>query len=177
MKTCWDGDLFYKTVEFAMKKHNGQTIMLSKMPYIGHVFEVFGESVMGCIKEDIKVDWNLLMQVALLHDVLEDTNCTYEELDGVFGHEVATGVLALTKNENLPYQKRLDDSIDRICLQQKEISIIKLADRIVNLQEKPTEWNAEKLLSYKNDAIKILKRLGHASKYLSQRLEEKIEQY
>ena len=177
MKNYWNGDLFYKVVEFAMKKHNGQTIMLTKMPYIGHVFEVFGECINCCNQEKLDVDYNYLMIVALLHDTLEDTSCTYDEISNTFGQSVANGVLALTKNSKLSYTERLIDSLDRILLEQKEVSLVKLADRIVNLQEKPTEWNLEKLKSYKKDSELILQKLGGVSKILSQRLKEKINTY
>lgn len=177
MIECWDADLFYKTVEFVMKQHDGQKIMLSKMPYIGHLFEVFGECVNGCFSEKILIDYNFLMQVSLLHDVLEDTNCTYKELKNHFGHEIANGVLALTKNQTLPYELRLKDSLNRILKQPKEVALVKLADRIVNLQEKPLEWNKEKLKHYQKDAVLILETLGNFSKFLSSRLNDKIQTY
>ena len=102
--------------------------MLSQMPYIGHVFEVFGECINACLDDNLKVDWNYLMQVSLLHDTLEDTNCTYQELCSNFNEEIANGVLALTKDEKLPYDLRLQDSINRIKLERIETCLIKLFD-------------------------------------------------
>ena len=177
MNKYWNGDLFYKVVEFAMKKHDGQKIMLSKMPYIGHVFEVFGECVAACLEENISVKWDYLMMVAMLHDTLEDTDCTIQEIVDFFGVDVANGVKALTKDEKLPYQERIQDSLNRIILEGQEVALIKMADRIVNLQEKPTEWDSRKLAQYKEDSLKILNTFGHNSKILSERLKLKIEKY
>ena len=50
-------------------------------------------------------DINTAVQIALLHDVLEDTDTTYEELEETFGNDVATGVLTLTKQTELPIYK------------------------------------------------------------------------
>ncbi len=177
MNNYWNGDLFYKTIEFAQKKHEGQKIMLSQMPYIGHVFEVFGECVSGCLEDNANINWDYLMQVALLHDTLEDTNCTYNELCITFNKEIADGVSALTKNTDLPYNLRIQDSLRRIKLCKPEIALIKLADRIVNLQEKPIQWDNNKLINYKQDAELILEEIGYVSKTLSYRLQQKIENY
>jgi len=52
--------------------------------------------------------------VALLHDVLEDTTVTAEELAAEFGTEVITGVLALTKTKLLPKTGQMNDSLQRL---------------------------------------------------------------
>lgn len=177
MKEFWNADLFYKVVEFAMKKHDGQIRMMSNMPYIGHVFEVFGECTKACLQEEIDVDWNYLMMVALLHDTLEDTDCSYSEISAMFGKPVADGVMALTKNTSLDYEKQIEESLTRIVKQPKEVSLIKMADRIVNMQDTPVEWSHTKRKQYKIDAVKILNTLGKNSKILSFRLQDKINKY
>lgn len=47
-------------------------------------------------------DLDLALQVALLHDTLEDTETTFGEVSEMFGPDIAAGVLALTKNDTLP---------------------------------------------------------------------------
>ena len=65
-----------------------------------------------------------------------------------FGKDVADGVLALTKNENLPKEDRMRDSLERLLKQPKQVQIVKLADRITNLQAPPHYWTKEKIVNY-----------------------------
>lgn len=83
---------------------------------------------------------------------LEDTDTTYPELVRTFGPAVADGVLALTKEDSVgtdltPYQRkerRMADSLERIKAQPKEIWMVKMADRITNLQPPPKQWTPER---------------------------------
>ncbi|MDR3246704.1 MAG: HD domain-containing protein, partial [Prevotellaceae bacterium] len=124
-------------------------------------------------------DFNLplAMQAALLHDVLEDTQTTEAELEERFGKAVTDGVKALSKNESLPKDQRISDSLHRIKLQPKEIWAVKLADRITNLQPPPAYWSREKILNYKKDAILIYDMLKEGNPYLANRLKSEIERY
>jgi (p)ppGpp synthase/HD superfamily hydrolase len=71
------------------------------MPYVVHLSNVAMEIL---IASQNTTNFNLssAIQIALLHDTLEDTSATYEELEDEFGKEVAKGVQALTKNDKLP---------------------------------------------------------------------------
>jgi guanosine-3',5'-bis(diphosphate) 3'-pyrophosphohydrolase len=86
----------------------------------------------------------LALPVALLHDTLEDTNTTPDELSQIFGEEITQGVMSLTKDEFLPKEQQMDDCLRRIILQPKEIWAVKLADRITNLQPPPSHWIEQK---------------------------------
>jgi (p)ppGpp synthase/HD superfamily hydrolase len=123
------------------------------------------------------VDSDLAVQCALLHDVLEDTPTTYQEIETQFGKAVAAGVLSLSKDAALPKEQRLEDSLARIRLQPKEVWIVKLADRITNLAPPPAFWTREKCQHYLRDAFIIHSALKEASAYLGNRLLEKIEAY
>jgi GTP diphosphokinase / guanosine-3',5'-bis(diphosphate) 3'-diphosphatase len=69
------------------------------------------------------------------------------------------------------------DSLRRIKLQPREVWLVKLADRIVNLQPPPEHWQADKIAAYRAEARVILAALGEASPLLAARLAEKIEAY
>ena len=71
----------------------------------------------------------------------------------------------------------MQDSIVRIRKQPKEVWMVKLADRITNLQPPPKHWNKAKVKKYRNGAILILEKLGEANPYLAQRLNKKIAEY
>ena len=120
---------------------------------------------------------NVAVQCALLHDVIEDTEIGFEELETQFGQVVAEGVLALTKDPNLSKSDAMDDSLARILRCPAEVWIVKLSDRITNLQKPPESWSAKKRTYYVEEAETILKTLGPASAYLTNRLARKIEVY
>ena len=172
----WSQDLFLKTMRFAWEAHTGQKIPGSELPYVVHVSSVCME-IMAAVCAGETDNPDLAIQCALLHDVIEDTGKTYDEIKQIFGTGVADGVLALTKNQNIKKESRMADSIERIKLQPREIWMVKLADRITNLQPPPPHWAKEKIENYRLEADYILKHLGSASPLLKERLTKKIENY
>ncbi len=102
---------------------------------------------------------------------------TYEELKSQFGQPVADGVLALTKDKNIEKKTQMSDSIRRIKLQPNEIWMVKMADRITNLQPPPFYWTIEKRKKYLDQAKLILDELKSGSDFLSDRLTAKILEY
>ncbi|WP_456312610.1 HD domain-containing protein [Pseudomonas shirazensis] len=170
--------IYQKTIIFATLKHleNNQTITDSNLPYVIHLSNVAMEILIASHHTE-EFDLNLATQVALLHDTLEDTNTTFDELKLEFGIEVAEGVSALSKNDNLPKEEKMLDSLNRISKQKKEIWAIKLADRITNLQKPPKRWDNLKRIMYKEEAKIILEKLKGGNVYLENRLRSKIEEY
>ena len=69
------------------------------------------------------------------------------------------------------------DSLERIGKQPKEVWMVKLADRITNLQPPPKHWNKEKIANYRHEAQLILEALKEGSAGLALRLERKILDY
>jgi (p)ppGpp synthase/HD superfamily hydrolase len=55
--------------------------------------------------------------------------------------------------------------------------MVKLSDRITNLQPPPRHWSKEKTRTYRSEAILILDKLGDANRYLAERLKTKIAEY
>jgi len=91
---------------------------------------------------------------------------------------VADGVLALSKNPLLSTKsEQMEDSLLRIKLQPKEIWMVKMADRISNLYQPPFYWDKAKIINYQKEALIIYDNLSEANLELSQRLNEKIENY
>jgi (p)ppGpp synthase/HD superfamily hydrolase len=133
--------------------------------------------VMAALNEDPERDGNLAIQCALLHDVIEDTDMTYEAVKAEFGKQVAQGVLALTKDTTLEKPLQMPDSLRRIRQQPPEIWMVKLADRISNLAPPPYYWTKVKIRGYREEAIEIQTALHKASRLLAERLQEKIEAY
>ena len=123
-------------------------------------------------------DYNLLITAGVLHDVIEDSKTVgYDAINEIFGKKIADGVQALTKNYDLPEEERMLDSLKRIKQQPAEISLVKMADRIVNLRHPPSMWTSNKVRGYSKEALLIYNELKDASEFLSKRLFDKIEHY
>ena len=184
MISTWSQDLYIKAYRFAANAHNGQIFPGTELPYIMHISFVAME-VTGALGKDSSLDGNLTVQCALLHDTIEDTEITYDQLVEEFGFEVANGVHALTKDESvgtdLSKKKReklqMSNSLKRIRKQPREIWMVKLADRITNLQPPPHHWTQGKIDRYKEEAVEIYETLKAGSTFLANRLKDKIDEY
>lgn len=173
----WNNNLINKALFFATKHHKGQEMPNPRnMPYSAHFTGVALYAIKYASKIE-NIDWDLLVAVSLMHDTLEDTNATYEEISQNFGTKIADGVLALTKNPNLPKEKQMEDSLKRILKQPKEIAVVKMADRMFNMKDHVPSWDSERLKEYQEEAKLICKYLGFVNPDLEQDLIEEIEKY
>ncbi|WP_426103418.1 HD domain-containing protein [Massilia sp. TSP1-1-2] len=176
-----DIDTYARAWEYVTLKHMGQTYggrsADQQIPYINHLASVAAEVAWG-IGGEAGWDAGLAIQCALLHDVIEDTNATFDDVRDRFGIAVARGVQALSKDAQLGTSAlRMQDTLRRIQLEPKEVWAVKLADRIANLYHPPFYWNADKVAQYKIEARTILDALGSASPRLAARLADKIAAY
>jgi len=172
----WNPETTQKALRFAAHAHQGVKVPGSDLSYILHPVLVCME-VMAALGSVPDLDGDLAVQCALLHDVIEDTTFSYQDIAENFGERVAQGVLALSKDKKLPDEQQLPDSLKRIRLQPNEIWMVKLADRIVNLSPPPGHWSIEKRIHYREDTHLIHKALHDASTALGERLLEKIKAY
>ncbi|HQW95001.1 MAG TPA: HD domain-containing protein [Saprospiraceae bacterium] len=146
------------------------------MPYVVHLSNVAMEVLMANANtEDFNVA--LAIQAALLHDTIEDTDTTFSEVEENFGTAVANAVLALTKNESLPKEEQMMDSLQRIKNLPHEVWAVKMADRITNLQAPPSHWDNAKKKKYRAEAQIILDELASGNVFLADRLQMLIEDY
>lgn len=185
MQSTWSPDLYIKASRFAAVAHNGQLIPGSELPYILHISLVAME-VMATLARESGLDGDLAVVCALLHDTLEDTDTTYGQLSETFGPRVADGVAALSKDPLIGAdieekwcreELQMADSLERIKKQPREIWVVKMADRITNLQPPPFHWTHDKIVRYRKEALEIYNALRDGSPYLSSRLKRKIESY
>ena len=121
-----------KAFRFASKYHEGQT-RDSGEPYMAHPVMV------AHILADMRMDV-VAMETGLLHDVVEDTSVTVEQVRKEFGHEVARcvdGVTKLTKLDVFSAEDRQAESVRKMLLAMVEdirVIMVKLADRIHNMR-------------------------------------------
>jgi (p)ppGpp synthase/HD superfamily hydrolase len=172
----WDPDLYVDALRFAAARHHGQVMPGGDLPYLVHVTSVTAE-VIATLAQERFADPDLAVQCALLHDVVEDTSTTIDEIATRFGRRVAGGVAALSKDAALPKAERMADSLRRIRAQPHEVWIVKLADRITNLGPAPAGWSADKRIAYRDEAGEILRALADASVHLADRLGQRMVSY
>jgi len=168
-------EIYRRAIDFAARAHGDQRVPGSPVTYVVHLAAVAAEVLAAAMVEPFDVD--LAVTCALLHDTIEDTEVTEEEIERLFGASVARGVRALTKDAHLPKAEQMPDSLTRITREPREVWIVKLADRISNLEVPPSYWSREKRIAYRDEARVILAALGPASAHLAQRLESRIDAY
>jgi len=127
-----DLSLIAKAYVFSAKVHQGQT-RLSGEPYLNHPLEV------AAILADMKMDIATVVS-GLLHDTVEDTYTTFEEINQAFGSEIASLVDGLTKISKITLATREEQQAENfrkmLLAMAKDIRIvlIKLADRLHNMR-------------------------------------------
>ena len=172
----WDQDLFKRALDFAARAHGEQRVPGSNFSYVVHLTKVATEVLAACAAEPGR-DVNLAMTCALLHDAMEDADVTADALRNAFGPSVADGVRALTKDKSIAKAERMKESLARIAAQPHEIWMVKLGDRITNLEPPPDGWSETKRRAYLAEAREIRAALGAASAHLAKRLDAKIAAY
>ncbi len=170
-------ELYQTAMKFAGEKHCNQKVPGTNSNYILHISNVAMEVLMA-YSFNSNFDIDFAIQTAILHDTIEDTDADFEEIKNNFGEAIAKAVLALTKDQNLESkEEKMMDSLNRINLLQKEVGLVKIADRITNLQTPPNHWGLDKTYKYFEEAKLISKILRNKNNYLNNRLESKILEY
>lgn len=177
MEIAWSQEQYLKALWFASEAHQGQKYPGTEHPYLIHLMMVVGEVMAIINTPEIKAP-DLLIQCAILHDVIEDTAITFEQIEEVFGTDVAKGVQALSKDSVLPSKReQMEDSLKRILKEPREVWMVKLADRISNLRKPPAHWSYDKIKGYWIEAMVIFEALGAAHPILAHRLKGKMDHY
>lgn len=168
--------LYQNAIKFAAEKHGTQKVKGSQNPYVVHLSNVAMELFVAALRSP-GLDLAFAVQVALLHDIIEDTPTTRTELDTVFGSDISDAVWALTEDKRLLKDYRLSEKLAKVRQCSEEVWAVMLADRITNLQQPPKGWSKSKIMDYQYDSIQILKALEGGNEFLEKRLAEKIESY
>jgi guanosine-3',5'-bis(diphosphate) 3'-pyrophosphohydrolase len=133
---------------FAATKHVGQRRKgEAGEPYMNHLTEVAGLVAQAIHGADLDV-----VIAAVLHDTVEDTDCSFKELTGLFGTRVAGIVAEVTDEKSLPKAERKRLQIEHAVHASTEAKLIKLADKTSNLRSlrhsPPADWSAERMGEY-----------------------------
>ncbi|MDO7834766.1 bifunctional (p)ppGpp synthetase/guanosine-3',5'-bis(diphosphate) 3'-pyrophosphohydrolase [Sphingobium sp. HBC34] len=127
-----DEAMINRAYVFSVQKHGSQK-RASGDPYFSHPIEVAG------ILTDFNLDDQTIV-TALLHDTIEDTLVTYEEIEAAFGKDVARmvdGVTKLSKIEAMSENERAAENLRKFLLAMSDdirVLLVKLADRLHNMR-------------------------------------------
>jgi GTP diphosphokinase / guanosine-3',5'-bis(diphosphate) 3'-diphosphatase len=139
--------LFVQALSFAAHKHRKQVRKdAAATPYINHPIAL----VQVLVGQDVHDE--VVLIAALLHDTVEDTDTTLEEITTLFGADVAAIVAQMTDDKSLPKAERKRLQIEHAHLALREAKLVKLADKICNtydlLHSSPDEWSLERKHAY-----------------------------
>jgi guanosine-3',5'-bis(diphosphate) 3'-pyrophosphohydrolase len=143
MTDFYDIGLVIRAVEFAAQKHRMQRRKDSDAsPYINHPI-----ALMHVLCLDGGITDPVVLAAAALHDTIEDTETTEEELCTTFGKEIAQIVVEMTDDKSLPKEERKRLQIEHARRMSREGSLVKLADKICNLRDvaanPPLGWSVK----------------------------------
>jgi guanosine-3',5'-bis(diphosphate) 3'-pyrophosphohydrolase len=112
-----------------------------------------------------------LIIAAVLHDSVEDTEATLEELEALFGAEVASLVAEVTDDKSLPKQVRKELQIEHAAHASNRAKMIKMADKVSNLRSlassPPAHWDAERIQAYYHWAARVVEGCRPANEQLA----------
>lgn len=153
-----DFDLLKKSYDFSKKAHEGQC-RVSGEPFFTHPLEV------AFILADLELDCTSII-AGILHDTIEDTDHTYEEIKEMFGQEVADLVDGVTKLGKIPYttkRERQAENLRKMFLAMAKdirVILIKLADRLHNMRTLKY-MKAEKQAEKAKETLEIYAPIAH----------------
>jgi len=148
--------LLLRAASFAAEKHRSQRRKdIDKNPYINHPLEVA-----ALLANQGGVDDVELLVAALLHDTVEDTSATFDEIEQQFGAAIRQLVGEVTDDKNLKKQRRKELQIEHapgISLRGKQL---KLADKICNIRgmddRSPAGWPVSRKAEYLTWAVAVV---------------------
>jgi len=148
-----------KALAFAAHKHRDQRRKdVESSPYINHPIALAN---ILC-NEGHVTDTNVIC-AALLHDTVEDTDTTPEELEREFGGEIRAIVMDVTDDKTLEKAERKQRQIEHAAHISEQAKLVKLADKISNLRDvasnPPTDWDLRRRQGYFEWAKAVIDRL------------------
>ena len=144
---------------FAADKHRNQRRKDAEAsPYINHPI-----TLAKILAIEADVEDGPVLCAAVLHDTIEDTETTHEELAAQFGREIAEVVLEVTDDKSLPKAERKQLQIVHAPDLSRAAKLVKLADKIANLRDvadhPPAEWPLERRREYFDWAKRVVEGL------------------
>ena len=157
--------------DFAAERHKDlRRKGVGGAPYVNHLAEVarlLAVVTGGSDAELIAAGW--------LHDTVEDTATSPDELVSTFGEDVASLVMEVTDDKRLPKQERKRLQVETAGHKRREARLVKLADKTSNLRaianSPPPDWSAERRRDYVRWAGEVVAQIRGLSPWLEQQFD------
>ncbi|MGB3298175.1 MAG: HD domain-containing protein [Phormidesmis sp.] len=138
---------FLQALSFAAYQHRNQHRKDNKTPYINHPI-----AVANILLNEAGITDESVLVAALLHDTVEDTDTSFDEIEQRFGRVVRNIVAEVTDDKTLPKAVRKQQQIDHASGLSDRAKLIKLADKTANLRDMisapPKGWSTLRIDDY-----------------------------
>jgi guanosine-3',5'-bis(diphosphate) 3'-pyrophosphohydrolase len=153
---------------FAALKHRDQRRKdRQASPYINHPI-----ALASVLANEAGIEDPVVLCAALLHDTIEDTQTTADELREHFGEEVTAVVLEVTDDKLLPKAERKRLQVEHAASISERAKLVKLADKICNVRDMltspPVGWSDERRREYLDWAKQVVDQLRDANGKLAE---------
>jgi len=144
---------------FAARKHRDQRRKdADASPYINHPI-----ALADTLSNEAGITDAATLAAALLHDTIEDTDTTFDELKAAFGAQVAEIVAEVTDDKSLSRSERKRLQVEHAAAISPRAKLVKLADKICNLRDMgsapPADWPLERRREYFDWAKRVVDQL------------------
>jgi len=165
--------LLFKALAFSAEKHTKQRRKdIDKTPYINHPI-----SLANILAQRWVIDENVLC-AAILHDTIEDTETTVDELQEHFGEKITSIVLEVTDDKSLEKSVRKQKQVEHAASISHEAKLVKLADKIANITDiintPPEDWSTDRKKEYFEWAKAVVDNLRGAHQGLEKDFDDLI---
>jgi guanosine-3',5'-bis(diphosphate) 3'-pyrophosphohydrolase len=170
-----EAKLMIDALAFAADKHRRQRRKDAEAsPYINHPIALARALSTEAGITDVKV-----LVAAVLHDTLEDTETTYDELKERFGKSIASVVREVTDDKSLPKAERKRLQIEHASEISRPARLVKLADKVCNVRDvaanPPPDWPLQRRREYFDWAKAVVDRMRGTNKKLERAFDEAYE--
>ena len=161
---------------FAADRHRGQRRKgPGASPYINHPL-----AVAALLADDGGITDVELLMAALLHDTVEDTHTSRDEITELFGNAVGDLVAEVTDDKSLPKERRKQLQIENAAHKSDRAKQLKIADKICNLRDidaaSPAGWDRDRKAQYLAWAVQVVEGCRGVNSALDQLFDETISQ-
>ena len=166
--------LLFKALAFSAEKHTKQRRKdIEESPYINHPI-----ALANILAQRWVIDENVLC-AAILHDTLEDTETTANELREHFGEKITSIVLEVTDDKSLEKSVRKQKQVEHAASISYEAKLVKLADKIANITDiintPPVDWSNDRKKDYFDWAKAVVDNLRGAHQGLEKDFDDLLK--
>ena len=123
-------------IEYATQKHMGQKRKGKNIDYIVHPLQV-----MEILKQNGADEETLI--VGVLHDVVEDTNTSLEEIENIFGRNIKNLVASESEDKSKSYRERKKEHMDNLSKAEYKAKMVNCADKLSNISDIIDDYNKQ----------------------------------